>query len=140
MIDGVAVNGIHRCGRVTVYLTTYQLRCTATYPVVFRSLRSRIDGEVQAIDTIGIVDGVIAVFDRLGHTYFAIQIIVLMVGRSGGPFKRQLGFADRGISLEEISRVNDEDEFLLVVTSAVGLLRMVIRAGIIENRITCHTA
>ena len=108
--------------------------------MVFRSLRSRIDGEVQAIDTIGIVDGVIAVFDRLGHTYFAIQIIVLMLRRTALPLKRQFGLADRGIKLEEISRVNDEDEFLLVVTSAVGLLRMVIRAGIIENRITRHTA
>ena len=108
--------------------------------MVFRSLRSRIDGEVQAIDTIGIVDGVIAVFDRLGHTYFAIQIIVLMLRRTALPLKRQLGFADRGIQWEEISRIYDENEFLLVVTSAVGLLRMVIRAGIIENRITRQTA
>ena len=140
MIDGVAVNGIHRCGRVTVYLTAYQLRCTATYPVVFRSLRSRIDGEVQAIDTIGIVDGVIAVFDRLGHTYFAIQIIVLMLRRTALPLKRQLGFADRGIQWEEISRIYDENEFLLVVTSAVGLLRMVIRAGIGQHSVASHTA
>ena len=140
MIDGVAVNGIHRCGRVTVYLTTYQLRCTATYPVVFRSLRSSIDGEVQAIDTIGIVDGVIAVFDHLGRTYFAIQIVILMIRRTALPLKRQFGFADGGIQLEKISRIYDEDEFLLVVTSALGLLRMVIRAGIGQHSVACHTA
>ena len=140
MIDGVAVNGIHRCGRVTIYLTTYQLRCTATYPVVFRSLRSSIDGEVQAIDTIGIVDGVIAVFDHLGRTYFAIQIVILMIRRTALPLKRQFGFADGGIQLEEISRIYDENEFLLVVTSALGLLRMVIRAGIGQHSVACHTA
>ena len=63
-----------------------------------------------------------------------------MLRRTALPLKRQLGFADRGIQWEEISRIYDENEFLLVVTSAVGLLRMVIRAGIIENRITRQTA
>ena len=63
-----------------------------------------------------------------------------MLRRTALPLKRQFGLADCGIQLEEISRIYDEDEFLLVVTSALCLLCMVICTGIGQHGVACHTA
>ena len=107
--DGVAVNAIGLVSSITVGLTADVLRCAATYVVVFGDVRSGIDCEVQAVDTVRIVNGRVAVFILLGRSDRVLQCIADMILRTRGPVERQCRFTDRGVVLVQVGRINDED-------------------------------
>ena len=107
--DGVAVNAIGLIGSVSVGLTADVLRRSATYVVVFGRMRSGINREVQAVDTVGVVDSRVTILVLLGRSDRMLQCVVSMILRTTCPVERQCRFADRGVELEQVGRINDED-------------------------------
>ena len=91
--------------------------------------RRGVDLQMQAVDTIGIEHRRIAVFVLLDGTYGMRQVVVLMLDRSVLPMVRQLGLANDDTIFVQVRRINDQYQFLTVITAAFCFFLMDVCSG-----------
>ena len=66
--DSVIINSIRLTDDIAIHLTAYIARSTGTDLVIFMCFRLGVNGQVQSVDAVGLVNGLVAVFVLLGLT------------------------------------------------------------------------
>ena len=128
--DSVVINGVRLTYDITVHLTAYIARSTGTYLMILVFLRLCVNGQVQSVDAVGLVNGLESVLVLFGLSDVVLYVFLLLVAcRTVDPEVGQVGLTDGRVLLEQVSRINDQVQVLFVNTTAGGYYRVVVRAG-----------
>ena len=128
--NSVVINSVRLTCDIAVNLTANRLRGSCTYLIILMCFRLGVNGQVQAVDTVGFVYSFEAVFVLFGLSDLVLDGFLLLVARRAvNPKERKVGLTDGRVLLEQVSRINDQVQVLFVNTTAGGYYRVVVRAG-----------
>ena len=134
-LNGVPVQRIRRHAGLAIHLSVDFLRCTFAHIVAFCGFWCAVNGQTEAVDTVGIIDGMVSVLVLPGLASLVLQGVVDMILRTFEPVERQVFLAYCGVLLEEVSRIDQKNQLLLVGAGTFGRRDMVIGTGSREDRV-----